>query len=65
MKRMSKKQHNIGLDYIHRVIDLKKIDPSPFQLRKHFDEDKLKELSESIQREALIEPIVVRPIRGR
>ncbi len=62
---MSKKQHNIELDNKQRVIDLKKIDPSPFQLRKHFDEDKLKELAESIQREGLIEPIVVHPIRGR
>jgi len=62
---MSKKQHNIELDYIQRVIDLKKIDPSPYQLRKYFDDDKIKELAESIQREGLIEPIVVRPIRGR
>ncbi len=44
---------------------IKKIDPYPYQLRKHFDDDKIKELAESIQREGLIEPIVVRPIRGR
>ncbi len=37
---MSNKQHNIKLDYIQRVIDVKKIDPSPYQLRKYFDEDK-------------------------
>ncbi len=57
---MSKKQHNIKPDYKHRVIDVKKIDPSPFQVRKYFDEDKQKELAESIKREGLIEPIVVR-----
>ena len=62
---MSKKQHTSGLDYIQRVIDLRKVDPSPYQLRRHFDEDKLKELAASIQREGLIEPIVVRPKNDR
>jgi len=57
---MTKKQHNIKLDYKHSPIDVKKIDPSPFQVRKYFDEDKQKELAESIKREGLIEPIVVR-----
>ena len=57
---MTKKQHNIKLDYKHSLIDVKKIDPSPFQVRKYFDEDKQKELAESIKREGLIEPIVVR-----
>ncbi len=27
---MTKKQHNIKLDYKHSLIDVKKIDPSPF-----------------------------------
>jgi len=45
------------LDYRQRVIDLGKVDPSPYQLRKHFDEDTLRELAASIQREGLIEPI--------
>jgi len=51
----------------HRVkaIDLQNIDSSPYQHRKYFDEDKLKELATSIQREGLIEPIVVRPNRER
>jgi len=62
---MQKKQHTSGFDYIQRVIDLRKVDPSPYQLRKHFDEDKLKELAASIQREGLIEPIVVRPKNDR
>ena len=55
-----KKQHNIKLAYKHSPIDVKKIDPSPFQVRKFFDEDKQRELAESIKREGLIEPIVVR-----
>ena len=44
---------------------LQQISPSPFQHRKHFDEEKLKELAASIQREGLIEPIGVRPNGGR
>lgn len=47
------------------IIELKDIDPSPFQRRKHFDKDKSKGLAASIQREGLIEPIVVRPKKDR
>jgi len=61
---MSKTPHS-ELDYIQGVIDLQKIDPSPYQHRRHFDEDKLRELAASIQQEGLIEPIVVRPKRDR
>ena len=46
-----------------KAIDLQNIDSSPYQHRKYFAEDKLKELATSIQREGLIEPIVVRPNR--
>jgi ParB/RepB/Spo0J family partition protein len=62
---MSKRKHNSEIDYIQSVIDLRKVDPSPYQLRRHFDEDKLRELAVSIQREGLIEPIVVRPKNDR
>jgi len=61
---MSKTLHS-ELDYIQGFIDVRKIDPSPYQHRRHFDEDKLKELAASIQREGLIEPIIVRPIDKR
>jgi len=53
------------LDYRQAVIDLQKIDPSPYQHRRRFDEDTLRELAVSIQREGLIEPIVVRAKRDR
>ena len=43
------------------LIATQKIDPSPFQKRKYFDEEKLKELAASIEREGLIEPIITRP----
>jgi hypothetical protein len=59
---MSKTPHNSELNYIQGVIDVRKIDPSPYQHRRHFNEHKLKELAASIQREGLIEPIIVRPI---
>ena len=48
-----------------KPIDIQNIDPSPYQRRKYFDEDKLKELAASIMREGLIEPIVVRLNGGR
>jgi len=53
------------LDYRQAVTDLQKIDPSPYQHRRHFDGNKLRELAVSIQSEGLIEPIVVRPKRDR
>jgi len=61
---MSKTLHS-QLDYIQDVIDVRKIDTSPYQHRRHFDKDKLKELAASIQREGLIEPIIVRPVDKR
>ena len=36
---MSNNKHTIKLDYEHSLIDVKKIDPSPFQVRKYFAED--------------------------
>jgi len=41
------------------------ISPSPYQHRKYFNEGKLRELAVSIQREGLIQPIIVRPSNGR
>ena len=37
------------------------IEPSPYQKRKYFDEEKLKELAASIENDGLIEPIIARP----
>ena len=58
-------KNNSANEGITQALDLKDIDPSPYQHRRHFDEDKLRELAASIQREGLIEPIIVRPKRGR
>ena len=40
-------------------IDVESITPNPFQPRKYFDEQALKELSESIAEHGLLQPIVV------
>lgn len=40
-------------------IEIDKIKPNPYQPRKSFDEEALKELSESIDRHGLIQPIIV------
>ena len=53
------------LDWVQKVINLQDIAPSPYQRRRYFDQDKVKELAASIRREGLIEPIVVRPTSGR
>ena len=52
---------NKNYSFSFSMIDIKKIDPSPYQHRKYFDEDRLRELGVSIVKDGLIEPIIVRP----
>lgn len=40
-------------------VDINKIEPNPYQPRREFDEQKLKELSESIRMYGLLQPITV------
>lgn len=42
-----------------REIDIERITPNPFQPRVHFNETALRELSESIKRHGLLQPIIV------
>lgn len=44
----------------HVEVDVDKLSPSRFQPRRHFDENKLRELADSIRRHGIIQPIVVR-----
>jgi ParB family chromosome partitioning protein len=37
---------------------------SPTNLRRHFDEASLRELSESIREKGLVSPLLVRPVNG-
>jgi ParB family chromosome partitioning protein len=53
-------QANGGL----RELPVSAIDPNPYQPRRDFDEDQLKELADSIQASGLLQPIVVRPRPG-
>jgi hypothetical protein len=52
---------NKNYSFPFSMIDIKKIYPSPFQQRKYFDEERLRELGASILRDGLIEPIIIRP----
>jgi ParB/RepB/Spo0J family partition protein len=62
--QMSKKPNKTKPAYKQILIDVDKIKPSPYQVRKFFDEGKKKELAGSIQRDGLIQPIVVRRKNG-
>lgn len=46
---------SLGVDLIQR---------GRFQPRRHFDEDKLRELADSIAAQGVVQPIVVRPVAG-
>ncbi len=46
-------------------VTLDKIVPSPFQPRKTFSEESLSELSQSIQHQGIIQPLIVRSVRGK
>ena len=61
---MAKKQPKIKLDCKLIVVDVHKIKPSPYQVRKFFDEGKKKGLAQSIQQDGLIHPIMIRRNNG-
>jgi ParB family transcriptional regulator, chromosome partitioning protein len=46
----------------YREIQLKQIEPNPYQPRKEFDPQQLNDLVESIRAEGLLQPIVVRQV---
>lgn len=43
-------------------IDLKAIQPNPFQPRRHFDEQSLRELAESIRINGVLQPVLVKKV---
>lgn len=55
-KSVSKENNNVNPD---TFVDINKVEPNKNQPRKHFDEDSLLELSESIKQFGLIQPILV------
>lgn len=46
-------------------VTLDKIVPSPFQPRKSFSDEALNELAQSIQQQGIIQPLIVRSVRGK
>lgn len=44
-----------------REVDIQKIDINKEQPRKHFDEEKMKDLADSIRQHGVIQPLVVKP----
>lgn len=42
-------------------VELTELRPNPFQPRKHFDEDALRELSSSIKEHGVFQPIIIKP----
>jgi ParB family transcriptional regulator, chromosome partitioning protein len=48
-----------------QTVDIGKIDPAADQPRKHFNDERLQELAESIRNEGIIQPIVVEPNGNR
>ena len=44
-----------------RMVPIEKLTPNPDQPRRHFDEERLQELAESIRSRGVIQPLIVRP----
>jgi ParB family transcriptional regulator, chromosome partitioning protein len=47
-----------------RLVPVRLVEPSPYQPRRRFDEEKLAELAESIRQHGVIQPVVVRRAEG-
>lgn len=56
-------EHKITSELVNEI-DVEKVELNPFQPRTKFDEEALNELSESIKRIGIIQPITVRSING-
>lgn len=46
-------------------IGVNQVEPNPFQPRRRFDDDALAQLADSIRRDGLLQPLVVRPKSGQ
>lgn len=47
-----------------RHVPVAELEPNPYQPRRHFDQDRLRELSRSISDRGLLQPLVVRPVEA-
>ncbi len=57
-------EHRVTSELVNEI-DLEKIDLNPYQPRTSFDQEALNELSESIKRLGIIQPITVRSVDGK
>lgn len=48
-----------------RQIPLSLVHPSPMNPRKTFDEEEIQELADNIEKQGLLQPITVRPIKDK
>src|SRR3990172_2646678 len=55
-----------GLESKSYIIDIpvEEIAPNPYQARKHWDQEKLSELANSIQANGLVQPVLVRKVNN-
>ncbi|HIG09627.1 MAG TPA: ParB/RepB/Spo0J family partition protein [Alphaproteobacteria bacterium] len=58
---LNKSINNNLLDFV--AIEL--LEPNPFQPRKHFSKDSLRDLSDSIKDRGILQPIIVRPKKNK
>lgn len=48
-----------------RFISINDVAPGPYQPRQHFDPDHLDDLAKSIERQGILQPLIVRPLQNR
>lgn len=55
---------SLSIDENDKVVEIKlsELRPNPYQPRKTFDDNSIKELAESIKQHGVIQPIIVRPV---
>ncbi|HID44595.1 MAG TPA: ParB/RepB/Spo0J family partition protein [Chromatiaceae bacterium] len=58
----SNKEAGVAGDGLPKMLAVDLVQRGRFQPRRHFDEDKLRELADSIAAQGVVQPVVVRPV---
>ncbi|MFN3484660.1 MAG: ParB N-terminal domain-containing protein, partial [Planctomycetota bacterium] len=56
-------ESSINSEHIESV-EVSRVRPNPFQPRADFDEEEIASLAESLKRQGVLQPVVVRPAEG-